>query len=139
MNMLNLAYFLTRAARLHPESTAIVPEQGTADYRSLDQRVGRLARAPTGHGLKRGDRGGIVVEIEPRAIECLLAPLRAGLVLVPMNPRLHASEYAFMLRKCSAKALLVSRERLDDLLSIQNEVPEVKHTIAIDPLAGRNV
>src|SRR5690606_24732049 len=32
-----------------------------------------------------------------------------------------------------------SRERLDDLLSIQNEVPEVKHTIAIDPLAGRNV
>src|SRR5690606_39469057 len=64
----------------------------------------RLAGALTGLGLKRGDRVGIVVEIEPRAIECLLAPLRAGLVLVPMNPRLHASEYAFMLRKCSAKA-----------------------------------
>lgn len=139
MNMLNLAYFLTRAARLHPEHMAIVHEKGTTDYRSLDQRVGRLAGALLGLGLQRGDRVGIVVEIEPRAIECLLAPLRAGLVLVPMNPRLHAGEYAFMLRKCGAKALLVSRERLDDLLSIRGEVPDVKHVIGLDVSANQNV
>ncbi|MCL4182677.1 MAG: AMP-binding protein [Burkholderiaceae bacterium] len=132
MNLLNLAYFLTRAARLHPDRPAIVHGERMLSYRSLDERVGCLAGALVGLGLQRGDRVGIVVEIEPRAIECLLAPLRAGFVLVPMNPRLHASEYAFMLRKCGAKVLLVSNERLDDLLSIRTEFSEVKHIVGID-------
>ena len=132
MNLLNLAYFLTRAARLHPDRPAILHGDRTVDYRSLDERVGRLAGALLSLGLRRGDRVGIIVEIEPRAIECLLAPLRAGLVLVPMNPRLHANEYAFMLRKCGAKALLVSDERRDELLSVREEFSEMKHIIGID-------
>ncbi len=132
MDLLNLAYFLTRAARLHPRRPAIVRGEKTMDYRSLNERVGRLAGALLGLGLKRGDRVGIVVEIEPRAVECLLAPLRAGLVLVPMNPRLHAAEYAFMLRKCGAKALLVSNERLSDLVLARSEFLELKHIIGMD-------
>lgn len=133
MDLLNLAYFLTRAARLHPDRPAILHGDRTTNYRSLDERVGRLAGALLGLGLRRGDRVGIIVEIEPRAIECLLAPLRAGLVLVPMNPRLHASEYAFMLRKCGAKVLLASNERLGDLLSVRQDFPGVKHVIGMDP------
>lgn len=132
MNLLNLAYFLTRAALLHPDRPAIVQGDTALDYRSLDERVGRLAGALLGLGLRRGDRVGIVVEAEPRAIECLLAPLRAGLVLVPMNPRLHASEYAFMLRKCGARVLLASRERLNDLLSARAEFSGVERVVAMD-------
>jgi long-chain acyl-CoA synthetase len=132
MNLLNLAYFLTRAAKLHPRRAAIVHGEKTLDYRSLDERVGRLAGALLSLGLKRGDRVGIVVEIEPRAIECILAPLRAGLVLAPMNPRLHANEYEFMLRKCGASALLVSNERLNDLISVRSGLPELKHIIGLD-------
>lgn len=132
MNLLNLAYFLTRTAKLHPQRPAILHGDTMLDYRSLDERVGRLAGALLGLGLRHGDRVGIVVEAEPRAIECLLAPLRAGLVLVPMNPRLHASEYAFMLRKCGAKALLVSHERLGDLLSARTEFSELQHVIGMD-------
>lgn len=135
MNLLNLAYFLTRAARLHPNREAIVHGEMTLSYQTLDERVGRLAGALLSLGLKRGDRVGIVAEIEPRAIECLLAPLRAGLVLVPMNPRLHANEYAFMLRKCEAKALLVSRQRIGDLVAVRGEFPEVEHVVAIDSLS----
>lgn len=139
MTLLNLAYFLTRAARLHPDRPAIVRGDMTLSYRSLDERVGRLAGALLGLGLERGDRVGIVVEIEPRAIECLLAPLRAGLVLVPMNPRLHANEYAFMLGKCGAKVLLTSHERLNDLLAVRAELAEVKHIVAMDSSSADGV
>ena len=132
MKMLNLSYFLTRSANHHPAHAAIIHGETTRSYRWLDQRVGRLARALLDLGLVRGDRVGLVVEAEPRSIECLLAPLRAGLVLVPMNPRLHQREYAFMLRECGAKALLCSNERLEDLLSVRQELPELEHLIAID-------
>lgn len=139
MNLLNLAYFLTRAARLYPGRLAIVHGNTTLDYRTLNQRVGCLAGALLGLGLQRGDRVGIVAEAEPRAIECLLAPLRAGLVIVPMNPRLHASEYAFMLRKCGAKALLVSKERLPDLLSVRSEFSELRYIVGMDSAAVKDV
>ncbi|MCL4748082.1 MAG: AMP-binding protein, partial [Burkholderiaceae bacterium] len=132
MNILNLAYFLTRSARHHPERVAIVHGETTRSYRWLDERVGRLAGALLGLGLQKGDRIGLVVEAEPRSIECLLAPLRAGLALVPMNPRLHQREYAFMLRECGARALLCSRERLEDLISVRHELPELEHLIAMD-------
>ena len=132
MRMLNLAYFLTRTARRYPGHAAIFHGDTVRSYAWLDRRVGALAGALLRLGLKRGDRVGILIETEPRALECLIAPLRAGLVLVPMNPRLHHEEHAFMLRDCGAKALLCSGERLDGIMSLRGKLADCEHVIATD-------
>jgi len=47
------------------------------------------------------------VDIEPRAIDCLLGPLRGGLAIVPVNSRLHPAEHAYMLSDCGARAVVL--------------------------------
>ncbi|MGH7002425.1 MAG: class I adenylate-forming enzyme family protein [Alphaproteobacteria bacterium] len=133
--MLNLAYLLTRAARRAPDAPAILHGGTTRSQAWLDGRVGRLAGALLGLGLARGDRVGLIVETEPRGLESLLAPLRAGLTIVPMNPRLHREDYAFMLRDCGARALIVSRDRVGELTELRAQVPGLEHVIAIEGAA----
>lgn len=132
MRMLNLAYFLTRTARQHPDWPAVIHGDTLRDYAWLDRRVGALAGALRGLGLAPGDRVGIVTDLEPRSLECLWAPPRAGLVMVPMNPKLHPAEHAFMLRDAGAKALIVGAERRDALLAVRDTCPELRHVIAMD-------
>ncbi|MCW5773794.1 MAG: AMP-binding protein, partial [Rhodospirillaceae bacterium] len=113
--MLNLAYLLTRSARRNPDAPAIFHGDTIRDQAWLDGRIGRLAGALLALGLNRGDRVGLVVETEPQGLESLIAPLRAGLVIVPMNPRLHRDDYAYMLAVCGARALIVSGARAAEL------------------------
>ncbi len=48
----------------------------------------------------------------------MFGPLRAGMVIVPMNPRLHPAEHAFILANCRARVLVASRRYLDGLLAV---------------------
>jgi len=102
------------------------------DYATLDDRVGRLADGLRQLGLAPGDRVGLIVDTEPRSLECLLAPLRAGLTIVPVNNRLHPAEHAFMLNDCGARALLCSAPRVAPLLGVHDQIPTLEFIIAMD-------
>ena len=130
--MVNLAYYLTRAAQRTPDATAICHGDERLDYASLNDRVGRLADGLRRLGLKPGDRVGLVVDTEPRSLECLLAPLRAGLTIVPVNNRLHPAEHAYMLDDCGARAVLCSAPRVAPLLGVRDQIPTLEFFIAMD-------
>ncbi|MDH3233528.1 MAG: AMP-binding protein [Alphaproteobacteria bacterium] len=129
---LNLAHHLTRSARRFPDAPAILHGDVERSYAWLDDRVGRLASGLLQLGLKPGDRVGLIVETEPRSIECLLAPLRAGLAIVPVNYHLHPAEHAYMLNDCGARAVLCSASRTTALLDKRDQMPAVAHVIAMD-------
>ena len=76
-----------------------------------------------GLGLAKGDRVGLILGNEPRGLVSLFGPLRAGMALVPMNPKLHPSEHAYMLGHCGARALVVSRPYLEGLLAMRAVAP----------------
>ncbi|MEQ8696366.1 MAG: AMP-binding protein, partial [Bauldia litoralis] len=118
--------------RRNPDAPAILHGDVERSYAWLDDRVGRLAGALLALGLKPGDRVGLVVETEPRSIECLLAPLRAGLAIVPVNHRLHPAEHAFMLDDCGARAVLCSASRVEALLGVREKMPALEHVVAMD-------
>ena len=130
--MPNLSYFLTRTARLCTGKPVIFYGDKIHDYRYLNERVARLAAALTRLGLERGDRVGIISDCEPRGLEALLGPLRAGMVIVPMNPRLHPSEHAYMLSDCGASALICSEAYLDGVLAVRESCPANMRILAFD-------
>lgn len=130
--MHNLTYFLTRTARLHAGTPTIFHGNLISDYRNLQERVSRLANVLLGLGLKRGDRVGIVADCEPRGLESLFGPLRAGMALVPMNPRLHPAEHANMLSDCNARALICSRAYLEGFLGVRAQLPEGMQILGFD-------
>ena len=107
---MNLAALLQRAGRSAAESPALA--QGpriTASYGGLAQRVAVIAgQLRARHGLEAGDRVALALSNCPEGIELLFACWHAGLAAVPMNAKLHSSEFAFMLENSGAPLCFVS-------------------------------
>jgi long-chain acyl-CoA synthetase len=74
----------------------------------------------------------VVVLVRPRGLEALFAPLRAGMVIVPMNPKLHPAEHAYMLTNSGAAALICGNEYGDQLLAARADMPPEMHFIVMD-------
>ncbi|HWQ37726.1 MAG TPA: AMP-binding protein [Burkholderiales bacterium] len=107
---MNVANFLARAARLFPERPAVSRgSRAWADYRRLMTRVAALAGAMRGAlRLAPGDRVALAMRNSPEYIEILYAAWHAGLVAVPMNAKLHAREFRYILEHCGARVCFVT-------------------------------
>ncbi|GIH10419.1 AMP-dependent synthetase [Rhizocola hellebori] len=117
----NLATILAESASAYPDRAVAVLEGRKLTYAELDAASGRVAGALLGAGLHCGDRVGVQL---PNSFEFLYAYfgiLKAGLVMVPINPQLKAAEIGHMMEDSGA-ALLI--DTLDDpLLGSGSAVP----------------
>jgi acyl-CoA synthetase (AMP-forming)/AMP-acid ligase II len=105
---MNLFDYLTHNSRSFPEKLAIA--HGTAPFaswRELRQRAEKLA---TGIGLPPSSRVAIVSKNCPEYIEILFACWAAGLVVVPINAKLHRREVGELLECSKASMVFVSEE-----------------------------
>lgn len=66
-------------------------------YGEAWSRAAQLAHALAGHGVRPGDRVALQVAKSSEALVAYLACLRAGVVLVPLNPGATASELDYLL------------------------------------------
>jgi long-chain acyl-CoA synthetase len=109
---MNLAHLLLRSARWQPERPALaVGRQPVRSYRAMAQRVARLACGLTRKlALDKGDRVALAMKNCPEFYEVLFACWHAGLAAVPMNAKLHAKEFAYILENSGAKACFVTPE-----------------------------
>jgi fatty-acyl-CoA synthase len=97
---------LRRAARRFRDRTALRFADRAWSFADLDRAADRVARALLAAGLARGDR---VVAFGRNSDGYLLLWLgcaRAGLVHVPANYALTATELAYIVGQCGARALL---------------------------------
>ncbi|SLN71030.1 class I adenylate-forming enzyme family protein [Oceanibacterium hippocampi] len=134
--MNNLSYFLTRTAAANGSRPAIFHGETTHSYAWMDRQVSRLANGLVSLGLKPGDHVGLILANNPSGLVSLFAPLRAGMTIVPMNPKLHPQEHGYMLENSESRALIVSASLLDGLLAADPDLPDRLVVIAIDRPAG---
>ncbi len=105
--MTNLAMNLLWTAARYPGRAALRLDDVTLDYRSLDDASARVAALLRATGVGPGDRVGLML---PNVVE--FAPLyygilRAGAVVVPMNPLLKRREVAYYLSDAGASLAFV--------------------------------
>jgi long-chain acyl-CoA synthetase len=107
---MNLAHLLRRAAQLLPDGPAIaLGTRRLRTYGELGERVARLADGLLGKlALRRGERVALAMKNCPEYLELLFACWHAGLVAVPMNAKLHAKEFAYILGNSGAAACFVT-------------------------------
>jgi long-chain acyl-CoA synthetase len=112
---MNLAIWIERAARADPGRPALAsgPEVG-ADYATLARRVRGLAASLTGgFGLAVGDRIGILSDNRTEIVEVLFAAWHAGLIVVPINARLHRDEVAYILAHSGTRLVFADAGHAD--------------------------
>lgn len=128
---MNVAQLLARTARVHPDRVAIFHGQKPVlDYRNLADRAGRIA-ASLRHRYRivPGERVGLFMSNSPEYLEILYGIWFAGLVAVPINAKLHASEARFILQDAGASVLFISSEPTNQLL-LQSIPPTVRAVFA---------
>ncbi|MCE8002923.1 class I adenylate-forming enzyme family protein [Billgrantia ethanolica] len=132
---MNIAHFLDHSARVGPERPAIYHGPALhSTYAQLRQRVQRLAGHFEALGLTPGERVAVYMKNRPAYVETLLAAWYAGLVVVPINAKLHWCEVDFILDN-SGSQLLVS-DRAPDLALASAVVLLARETLE-GPLGGK--
>lgn len=114
---MNIADWLWRAARAYPAALAVgLGERDLLNYGELARRAASLASAlGERHGLSAGDRVARVAADHPSYVEALFGIWWAGLVAVPVNPKLHPTEVAWILGNCRSSVVLTG-EKLEPQL-----------------------
>ena len=107
---------LQAAARRHPNKPAIVFEGSVTTYGQLQARSDALAACVLQHaGVATGDRVLLIGQNSPHWVVAFYALLRAGAVVVPVNPMCKPAEVAHFAQDSGARLALVVRESLASL------------------------
>jgi acyl-CoA synthetase (AMP-forming)/AMP-acid ligase II len=133
---MNVGHLLTRAAQRYPDCPAWREGDLAITFREAESRVNRLARALLTLGGQPGDRVAMLLANSCRGLETLLAPMKAGMAVVPLNIRLHPSEHQYMLNDSGAFALVYGQEFSEHLAQIRPGLTTVKHFVCVGGRAG---
>lgn len=146
---MNLAHLLLRSARSAGDRPAVyLGTELLFDYATLATRAAALGQALTQrYALRPGDRVGLFMSNHPSVLEILFGCWWAGLVVVPMNPKLHPREADYILAHSQASlafttddigpalaALETPTSALQALLSVDQ--PEYAQLLQAEPLAA---
>jgi len=103
---MHLAASLGRLGRWYPERTALIEPDRTWTFAQFLARVNRLGHALRGRGLDHGDRVALLLPDIREYLEADYGTMSAGLVRVPLDPRLNRRELKAQLALAGARALI---------------------------------
>jgi len=101
--MTNLALGLAEAKEMYPDRAAVRLDDLVLTYDELDERSARVAGLLAARGVAPGDRVGLMLPNVPQFPVLYYGVLRAGAVVVPMNPLLKAREVEYYLGDSGAR------------------------------------
>lgn len=131
--MNKLAYMIRRAAFYHKDKTAVVYEDSRRTFQQVNRRSNRLAQALVRAGVKKGERVAVLLANCPEFIETDFALIKAGLVRLPLNPRLSAKECVYIVGNSKATTLVFGHQFQEISELIRQEVGSVKNFIMVGP------
>src|SRR5271166_5270755 len=102
----NLATMLRESRNAKPDHPLCHISDLTFSYAQVDEISGRVASALLGSGLRRGDKVAVQLPNLPQFLFTYFAILKAGLVMVPLNPLLKAPEVAYQLQDSESRLLI---------------------------------
>ncbi len=118
-------------ARCHAERLAIVDDAGSWSYRAIAQRIFRCADALLALGLHKGERVALLMPDIREYLEADYAIMSAGLVRVPLDPRLTVAELASLLRHVEARALITHVSFAPTVAALTREVESLEPVISV--------
>ncbi len=126
--------FLRRARRLYPDREAVVDEDLRMTYSEFGNRCDRWSSALQQLGVSKGDRVAYIAPNTHALLESFYAIPQIGAVLVPINYRLIADDFAYIIEHSGATVVCVHSDYLEVVERILHQLPGVKHFVALEGL-----
>jgi len=120
----NVADLVRTAAQRDPERLALIGDSGQLTWSDLDRRVDAVAGALSADGFRPGDRVALRMANTLSFPVAYFAILRAGLVVVPVNPAYTARELGHILSDSGAR-LMLSAAELPEPAGLENHPVDI--------------
>lgn len=122
--------FARRARRLYPDRIAVVDGDAQFTYRDFFERCDRWSAVLQNLGVKPGDRVATIAPNTHAHLESFYAIPQIGAVIVPINYRLTAADFAYILNHSGARVVCAHADYLELIDQIRDQIPGVEHFIA---------
>ena len=129
---MNTAEFLTIAAAIVPDRTALVCQGRRLAYQEVQERVNRLANALRSLGVGRGDKVAAMGLNSPAYIETYYACAKLGAAFVPLNYRAKREELVYMLNTAEVSLLFLDERYLPLAAEIRPQLTTVRRYVCYD-------
>src|SRR6478672_11057469 len=124
--------FARRARRLYANREAVVDGELRLTYAQFFERCDRWSAVLQAMGVRKGDRVAYIAPNTHAHLEAYYAVPQIGAVLVPINYRLTADDFAYIISHSGAKVVCVAPEYLDVVDGIRARLPNVTHYVALE-------
>jgi fatty-acyl-CoA synthase len=124
--------FMRRTRKLYSDREGVVNGAQRWTYGQFFDRCDRWSSALQRMGVKQGDRVAYIAPNTHAQLESFYAIPQLGAVLVPINFRLVADDFRYLIQHSGAKIVCAGSEYLDAVDSIRNDLPGVQDFVALD-------
>ncbi|GHC92707.1 acyl-CoA synthetase [Nocardiopsis terrae] len=124
--------FARRTRRLYPRREAVVDREFRLTYEQFFDRCDRWSSALQGMGVEHGDRVAYIAPNTHAQLESFYAVPQLGAVLVPVNFRLTADDFVYIVNHSGAKVLCVHSDQLDAVDGVRDRMPDVERFVALE-------
>src|SRR5215813_2504275 len=114
-----------------PDQEIVYRDLRRFTYRELRKRVGRLASALAGIGVRPGDTVGVLDWDSNRFLEAFFAVPMMGAVLQTVNVRLPPEQVAYTINHAGSSVLLVNDEFVPLLQGLMPQLPKVMKLVVM--------
>lgn len=120
--------FLDIADRRFPNATATIYYDSTLSYRALRRHANRFANALTALGIQKGERVALLLPNCPQYVISYYGALKAGAVVVNLNPFSDSNELQHHLIDSGARAIVALHETYP-LIARISSTTQVEHVV----------
>ena len=124
--------FLRRAVKLYGKKTAVICGETRLTYAELNGRVQRLSHCLDTLNIRRGEVVAFLSRNCHRLLEAYYGVIQAGAILLPLNCRLAADDFAYILNHSESRLLFLSPEFLPVIASIRESLRPDLRCILLD-------
>jgi fatty-acyl-CoA synthase len=123
--------FARRARKLYPERVAVTEGDSRWTYAQFLDRCDRWSAVLHKLGIRSGDRVAYLSPNSHAQLESFYAVPQVGAVLVPLNYRLTADDFAYLINHSGSRMVCADGDYLGTINGIRSRLPGVEHFVAL--------
>jgi fatty-acyl-CoA synthase len=124
--------FARRARKLHGRREAVVDGKLRLNYAQFGKRYDQWSAALAKLGVNKGDRVATIAPNTHQHLEQFYAIPQLGAVIVPINYRLSAEDFVYVIEHSGTTVLCVHGDYLGAVDSVRTRMPGVRHFVALE-------
>jgi long-chain acyl-CoA synthetase len=133
----NLAVVLRESRNAHPDKPLCHIAGQNFSYAEVDNISGRIAASLRNLGVHRGDKVAVQLPNLPQFLFAYFGILKAGAVMVPLNPLMRAPEIRYHLRDSESRLLITFETSADEAVKGAAEIADLSTYVVNLPGNGQ--